>query len=144
MPKFIVHLCPVIRVKIKQEIEAANYEEAVDKALKLVDIRGMFDEETDEHVIEDNECMPYALVDVPGDEDFEKSRWVHLDVGISWGPQLLAQFQSLVAHAQSDYWANANRFTPVMPQWLSDAVDLNTQIEDDLKAQKAPPEEPNG
>lgn len=142
MPKFIVHLYPLVRVKIKKEIEAATYEEAVEKATSskyTPDFHRLFDNETDELLIEDGEEQPYALVDVVGDEEFEHSRWVHINVGSSFGTQLLEQFQVLLDHVQSSYWAD--RTTSVMPQWLSDAVDLKTQIEDDLKAQKAPPPE---
>jgi hypothetical protein len=141
MPKFIVHLYPVVRVKLKKEIEADTYEEAVEKAEKYMgNFHDLFDDEKSDMLIEDGEEQAYALVDVVGDEEFKQTRWVHLNVGSSFGPQLLEAFRDLVTwgkHAWLQKFGDQGNY----PQPIVTAHDLMQKIEADLKAQKAPPPE---
>jgi hypothetical protein len=102
MPKFIVHLFPLVKVKLKQEVEADTYEQAVKTAEELVNLRDFLDSHGgyDSVDIEWAEETPYALVDVVGDSKFVQSRWVHNNVGTSLGEKIYPSFRGLVKWAR--------------------------------------------
>lgn len=76
MPKFDVHLFPPVRVKVRA-VEAGNLADAVRKAI------AEYESDPVAYVgaayPAEDEQIPMALVDVCGDEDFSRSRWVALD-----------------------------------------------------------------
>lgn len=138
--KFIVHLFPTIRIKLKELIEAEDYEQAVDVAMKKIRPRDYVDSGEygyTDVVVEDAEECNYALVDVAVDEDFQKSRWVHLDVGKSWGDQLLPVLRELYRTAKNvaDHHGPMSEYS----QAMDDAHDLLQQIDDDVQAQRKGP-----
>lgn len=134
MPKFIVHLFPLVRVKFKAPIEAETYEEAVEKTTKLFRPRDIFDHEDASMVVEDAEEMPYACVDVEGDTEFKLSRWVHIDTGASFGNKIYQQFRGLVKWAR-----HVCECFGAPPEVVCDAVDLVTEMDQDLAAQRKGP-----
>lgn len=135
MPKFIVHLFPLVRVKFKVPVEAETYEEAVEKTLKFFRPRDIFDHEDASMVVEDAEDTQYACVDVEGDTEFKLSRWVHLEVGASFGTQIYMPFLRLVEWAK-----RVCECFGAPPQVVCDASDARQQIYDDLAAQQKGPQ----
>ena len=86
--KYIVHLYATVRVKLREPVEAGSATEAAEKA--ATEVWGKLGEEFDHTIVpkcavfsqqEFSEEVQYALVDVEGDEQFEKSEWVDLHKG---------------------------------------------------------------
>lgn len=75
--KYDVHLFTVVRVKVPG-VEAESHSEAAKKAAEQTDMNALFNdaargtEWADEH--------SHALVDVVGDKDYTKSKWLCRDL----------------------------------------------------------------
>lgn len=77
--KYDVHLFTIVRVKIP-DVEAFSYSEAAKKAAEQIDMESLF--KTNNYRIETEwaEEHSHALVDVVGDTEYAKSRWLKSDL----------------------------------------------------------------
>jgi hypothetical protein len=80
--KFDVHIFTVVRVKISG-VEAESHAEAAKKANESVDMNALFNSErflTQDVVTEWADEHSHALVDVVGDTEYTKSKWLSKDL----------------------------------------------------------------
>ena len=82
MPKYTVHLYPIVRVLVR-DVEAESQVEAIKKAEALVDLHRLFRyaSRSGGHVasVEYVDDMDGFLVDEDGDTEHEKSTWYVAD-----------------------------------------------------------------
>lgn len=78
MPKYDVHIFAVVRVKVPN-VEASNRVQACKRAEDRVDFYGLLRQDHPQACVEDMEYAEetsHYLVDVVGDIDYEKSKWL--------------------------------------------------------------------
>jgi len=77
--KYDVHLFTVVRVKVCG-VEADSHSEAAKKADEQVDMNALFNDTNQNVTTEWAEEHSHALVDVVGDKEYSKSRWLSKDL----------------------------------------------------------------
>jgi hypothetical protein len=78
--KFDVHIFTVVRVKISG-VEAESHSEAAKKANESVDMNALFNDTDSQGIVTEwADEHSHALVDVVGDTEYTKSKWLCKDL----------------------------------------------------------------